>query len=469
MLKLFHATAVRVPAYKNFLKKHKVSANTIQSVKDFINVPVMTKDNYLRRYSMQDLCWDGTLEKPLTFAATSGSTGKPFYFPREHDLSWEYSLLIDLFLENGGRKGPTLVIICLGMGVWVGGLITFQAFEKASERGANLSILTPGLNKDEIFHALRDLAPNYSTTILVGYPPFIKDVLDEASLAGIRLGKLNLRLLFAAESFSEKFRDRVGKLAGVNNVLKDTLNIYGTADIGAMAYETPTAILARRLASKKQKFFQSLFGPLPKTPTLAQYNPLFTSFEAVDGQILLTGNNAIPLVRYAVGDNGGVHTFDGLEEAAVMNGTSILDAAKREDAPVFQLPFVYVYERLDFSVKLSGAIIYPEPIREALLDPALIEQVTGRFALQVLRDEHQDPYLEVNVEMRHDVKASPHVSETVQKKVVELLLKNNSEYKAIYESMKSRATPHIALWPQGHALYFTPTIKQKWVIKSKPS
>ncbi len=202
MLELFHEAATRVPAYKDFLHTHHVDPKAIKTLEDFKQVPVTNKDNYLRKYPLIDLCWDGTLEQALVFAATSGSTGKPFYFPHDHELDWQYSVLAELFLEQGmreGREGPTLVLVTFGMGVWIGGLFTYQAFELASLRGKNVSILTPGVNKGEILHALRDLAPNYKQTIVIGYPPFVKDVLDEALLSGIPLHELNIRMLFAAE------------------------------------------------------------------------------------------------------------------------------------------------------------------------------------------------------------------------------------------------------------------------------
>src|SRR3989344_4920579 len=143
-LNLFHAAAERVPAYKDFLKKNRVAHAKIRTIGDFLTVPITNKDNYLRQYPMEALCWDGTLRNPFVFSATSGSTGKPFYFPHGPDLDWQYSILADMFLEQSRTKGPTLVLITFGMGVWIGGTFTFQAFELASRRGRNLSILTPG-------------------------------------------------------------------------------------------------------------------------------------------------------------------------------------------------------------------------------------------------------------------------------------------------------------------------------------
>lgn len=464
MLALFKEAARRVPAYKDFLKKNRIKAESVRTFKDFEKVPPTSKADYLRKYPMQDLVWDGEMAKPFVFSATSGSTGKPFYFPHGHDLDVEYSILADLFLDGAkAKRKPTLVVICFGMGVWIGGLFTFQAFELASRRGQNLSIITPGINKEEILNALKNLAPNFAQTVLIGYPPFIKDLLDDAVLSGLNLPKLNLRIMFAAESFNETFRAYVAKAAGIKNIYRDTLNIYGTADIGAMAFETPTSILVRQLILEKN-LAEKAFGSSLKVPTFAQYNPLHTNFEAPGGEILLTGSNSIPLVRYAVGDKGGVTTVEGLSEAGLSEKT-LASAAKKHDAPLYRLPFVYVFERADFSVKLYGATVYPEHVREALQNPLLLKHITGKFSMQTLTDKSHDQYLELNVELNAKGEKSAELAEKISKTVVANLLKKNGEYANNHKSMAERVIPKVILWPHEDPAYFKPGIKQKWVKK----
>lgn len=470
-LALFHEAARRVPAYKDFLKKNKVNPAKIKTFDDFqLFVPPVSKKDYLRQYPLSELCWDGSLEKPLVFTSTSGSTGEPFYFPRGEGLDWEYSILAEMFLENSsrGEKGPTLVIIGFGMGVWIGGIITYKAFEIASQRAKHpVSIITPGINKPEIFHALRSLAPNYKQTILVGYPPFVKDVLDEAREQGINLKKLNLRILTAAEAYTEKFREYLAKKASVKNPLLDTLNIYGTADIGAMAWETPTSILMRRLTLGKRDLFEEVFSPISKTPTLAQYNPLFITFEAPEGEILLTGNNTIPLIRYAIGDHGGVMSFKDVSSKLREHGINFAVAAKKHGIGnhIYELPFVYVYERKDFSTKLYGAIIYPEHVREALHHKKLSPFVTGKLTMLTKFDKQHNQYLEVHIELKSNIKSSEKLKSLCHDLILDNLLKKNAEYRNNYSSVPHKVKPRIVLWSKEHPLHFKAGIKQKWVKK----
>ncbi|MEN9582763.1 MAG: hypothetical protein RL641_717, partial [Candidatus Parcubacteria bacterium] len=133
-LALFHETVERVPAYRNFLKENNFNPGSIKTWNDFKNIPIMSKQNYLKQYQLPELVKDGSLHSPFLFTSTSGSTGEPYYFPRSEKIDAEYSLLAELYGMQGkfGFTEPTLVLVCFGMGVWIGGLITYQAFEMMS-------------------------------------------------------------------------------------------------------------------------------------------------------------------------------------------------------------------------------------------------------------------------------------------------------------------------------------------------
>ena len=469
-LALFHRASIGVPAYKDFLKKNRIEPAKIKTFADLQGVPPMTKKGYLRQYPLEKLVWEGTLHQPMVFTSTSGSTGRPFYFPRSYELDWESSIVHEFFLENSsyGRKGSTLVIVGFGMGAWIGGLITYRAFEIASQRGAKVAIITPGINKGEIFNALRDLAPQFDQVILAGYPPLVKDIIDEAPEYGVHLKKLKLRLLFAAEAFSESFRNYLSARVGIKNPYLDTLNVYGTADIGTMAYETPTAILARTLALKHKELFQSLFSEVERTPTLAQYNPHFITFEAPEGDVMLTGNNTIPLIRYAIGDRGGVMNFDALERKMDMAGIPWKKEVSKAGIVkhITQLPFVFVYERGDLSTKLYGAIVYPEPIKDALHHPKLQKYLTGKFMMATRLNSQQNQYLEINIELKPDLRPKVALAQLSAKLILERLMAKNAEYRNNVSMMGRKMFPRVHLWPYGHQKYFRSGGKQRWVEKT---
>ena len=468
-LQLFLDAATTIPAYADFLKKSGFDANTVESLDDFQRVPLTSKKTYLTHYQHKDLMWPADVRKTVLYCATSGSTGEPYYFPRNEALSQQYATVIKEYLRySSAGTGSTLVLIGFGMGVWIGGVITLRAFEIAGEESDTpLAILPVGYNKTELFKALRKLAPEYDQTIIIGYPPFVKEVVDEAPAEHIDLKKLHVRFFFAAEAFTETFRNYLCKQAGVGDPLRDTLNVYGTADIGAMAYETPLSILVRRLAIEDPMLFKEIFGQIEKTPTLAQYNPKFMHFEQIDGQIVLTGNGALPLIRYAVGDHGGVLTY--AQMRSILHRYMIDLDTEAEKAGIADFvhhwPFVFVYERADLAATLQGIIIYPEFIKEGLMVEGMPANFTERFTMSTKNDAYHNQFLQVNLELQKGLEPTKDLQTKALKQIRQSLIAKSSEFAEVSKSKASGTLLQIVLWPNGHPRYFAPGTKQKWVEK----
>lgn len=466
-LAVFRDASRNAPAYASFLRERGFDPARIECAADLALLPDTGKKDYVRAFARSQLASGGALRGALVYTSTSGSTGEPTYFYRTTELDRQYSILAELFLENSSYRtgGPVLVIVAFGMGVWIGGLITYKAFELAAARRGGVSIITPGINKKEILAALEKLAPEYAEVIIAGYPPFLKDIVDEARSRRIDLAARKIRFLFAAEAFSETFRDYLAQSASIGNVYLDTLNIYGTAELGAMAYETPTSILIRRIALESRPLFQDLFGDIPKVPTLAQYNPRFVNFETGQrGDILITAGGAMPLVRYAVGDSGGTATF--AETAAILERHGVDLGAHAAEAGIgkpYEMPFVFVYERNDLSTTLYGLQVYPEHVREALLHRSIRSKLTGRFTLLTKFDGKHDQRLEVHVELAGGRSADAAFKKRVTERILESLEEKNSEFRELCKHLGRRAHPKVVFWPAGHSKYFTAGIKQKWI------
>jgi len=467
-LRLFHRAAERVPAYKDFLKKSRVNPERVRTIADFQLVPPVSKANYLRTYPLEKLVWDGSLARSAVFSATSGSTGEPFYFPRNKVLEEQSACYHELFLRRTALKSePRLVVICFGMGVWVGGLITHRAFQILANRGYRLAIVSPGVNKREALDAIKNLSVKFKQTILCGYPPLVKDIIDQGTAEGIVWKKLHLRIIFAAESFSEDFRDYVVSLAGIRSACRDTMNIYGTADLGTMAEETPLSILVRRRALDRAELYRNIFGNTSRLPTLAQFNPDFIHFEEIDGRLLITGDSVLPLIRYDLGDRGGVRGFADVQTALAEEHITVRRELQRTGGGEFEKwPFVFVYERDDLSTKFYGAIVYPEPVREALQAVHLRRFVTGKFTMVTQTDRNHDQYLEVHVELRGGVTPPARFVELCRAAILNRLIARSTEYHNNYKAMPQKVTPRVVLWEYEHPLHFKPGIKQRWVKKA---
>jgi phenylacetate-CoA ligase len=466
-LRLFHAMAVRVPAYGDFLKKHHVDHKKIKSIQDFSHVPPISKDSYLRAYPRESVYWDGVFsDKPWIISTTSGSTGEPFYFPRQEKQNEQYALTAELYLRTNFQihKKKTLYIIGFPMGAWIGGVFTLQALELIQKRGTYaLSIISPGINKVEIIKAIKNLGPHFDQVLIGSYGPFLKDTLDEGTRMGINWKKYKLGFIFSAEGFSETFRDYIIESAKLTNPYTTTLNHYGTVDMGTMSYETPLAILLRRMGTTDPGVYQALFGQVHKLPTLTQYIPEHFYFESVNNNLYCTADSGIPLVRYDLKDHGGVIPLTPLT-SRVPKLASHIQKARISDT-IWSLPFVYVYERSDFSVSFFAFQIYPETIRKALQQRAFAPMITGKFTMMVTFDTKASQQLEIHIETMPNARIPQSIKTQIQKTIIQYLLAENSEYRRTREEFADQTTPRLIFWPYADPTYFSGKGKQQWVKK----
>lgn len=470
-LLLFHLMAQRVPAYRDFLKKHKISHDKIKKIEDFRHIPPIDKQNYLRFYPREALCWDGEFAtKQWTISITSGSTGEPYYFPREQDQDMQYALTAELYLRMNFEihKKTTLYIVGFPMGAWIGGVFTLQALSLLAKRGKyQLSIITPGINKLEIIKAVKNLGSHFDQILIGSYAPFLKDILDDGERYGLKWKEYKLGFIFSAEGFSETFRDYVAKKTTLKNIYTDTLNHYGTVDLGTMSHETPLCILLRKLGIKDKQIYDALFKQTLKLPTLTQYNPELFYFEDVNGNLYCSAFSGFPLVRYDLKDHGGVLGFDMAINRLRDFGCNVLEIARELhlDHTIWHLPFVYVYERSDFSVSFFAFQIYPETVRKALQDSTLEESITGKFTMQVIYDDKGNQVFEIHVELKSTITITKKLEKQVQLLIIKKLLEENSEYRKTHEEYGERVFPHITFWPYEDPTFFKPGVKQKWVKK----
>ncbi len=472
--RLFQEMARRVPAYGDFLRTHGVKPESVKTRSDFARVPLTSKENYLQAYELKDLAWDGAFRDTCwMISSTSGSTGEPFYFPRTKAQDEQFAFTAEVCLLDYFEidKKSTLFIDCYALGVWIGGMFMYQAARMIANTGKyQFSVITPGADKIEALKAVKRLGPKFDQIIIGGYGPLVKDLIDMGEMHGITWGDYEMKYFFAAEGFTEGFRDYVIQRGGVRASFYGTINHYGTADLGTMAHETPLSILIRRLAVEKEEIFRDVFAEAHRQPTLCQFIPELFYFEAVDGVLACSGPGGLPLVRYNLKDRGDVVTLEDMKARLARHGIDLGAAAKEAGiAPEWwQLPFVYLYERSDLTASIYSVNIYPESIRKALEHEEITPHVTGKFTMVVEFDDTQNQYLDLHIELHPQVTAPPPtLTERVLSSVIRWLDKENSEWRDFYAdpTIRHKVIPRIKFWPHQDPTYFRPGGKQKWVKK----
>ncbi|MDD5035993.1 MAG: phenylacetate--CoA ligase family protein [Methylococcaceae bacterium] len=462
-LRLFEATLRRVPAYRQFLDAQGIDPGKIHSVEDFRHLPLVDKSNYMQVYPLPARCKGGRLSACDRLAVSSGSTGIPTFWPRALADELEVALRFEQVFRHGFRahERETLAVICFPLGNWVGGMFTTSCCWHLAQKGYRLTVATPGNKADEILRVVRELGPYFEQTVLLGYPPFVKDVIDAGSAQGLNWSAYRIRYVFAGEVFSEEWRALLGARVGSSDPCHDFASLYGTADGGVLGNETPLSIAIRRFLAEHPAAALELFGA-SRLPTLVQYDPMSRFFELVAGSSLaVTGDNGVPLIRYHIADRGGLMSCEDLMNFLKDHGVTSLQPYGLEDGEaVCPLPFVWVFGRADFTVSFYGANIYPENVTVGLERPDFAAWVSGKFVMEVRCDAEGSEYLSIAVELAPGVKAEASLPDVLAQSIRSQLLRLNSEFANYVPALKQ--TPQLRLLPFGDAEYFPVGVKHRY-------
>ncbi|MDJ0734735.1 MAG: phenylacetate--CoA ligase family protein [Nostocaceae cyanobacterium] len=465
ILNLFHDVATTVPAYKAFLAEQGINPDSIQSLDDFHKLPLITKQNYLQIHPLANLCRHGKLEKSDMIAVSSGSTGKPTFWPRfftdELQIATRFEqIFYDSFAADNRR---TLAVVCFTLGTWVGGMYTSNCCRYLASKGYPLTLITPGNNKTEILRVVQELGTNFDQLVLLGYPPFLKDVIDTGINLGVPWQQYQVKLVMAGEVFSEEWRSLVAERLGSQNPCYDFASLYGTADAGVLGNETPLSICIRRFLAQHPDAAKALFGE-SRLPTLVQYDPVSRFFEVQDGSLLFSGDNGIPLIRYNILDTGGIISYDAmLEFLAKWDFNPLAELQTENTRGIRPFPFVYVFGRSNFTVSYFGANIYPENVTVGLEQSVIKDWVTGKFVMQVKEDVDKNRFLSVVVELAPGLESNEEKKETIANSILTQLKRLNSEFANYVPS--EYQMPQVELKRMGDPEYFPIGVKHRYTRK----
>lgn len=460
LLDLFQRTVSTVPAYQAFLRSQQIDPASIQTIADFQHLPLTTKDNYLRRYPLPQLCRQGQLEQCDMIAVSSGSTGQPSFWARsltdEFQIATRFEQIFHDSFQADRRR--TLAVICFALGTWVGGMYTANCCRHLASKGYPITVITPGNNKTEILRVVEALAPQFDQVVLLGYPPFLKDVIDSGIAYGMNWRPYHVKLVMAGEVFSEEWRSLVGERLGSTNFCFDSASLYGTADAGVLGNETPFSIHIRRWFADHPDAAHALFGE-SRLPTLVQYDPCSRFFEVQDGTLLFSGENGIPLIRYHISDNGGLISYEDMLQFLAEWGFNPLQGLAGQRG-IHPLPFVYVFGRSHFTVSYFGANVYPENVTVGLEQAPICNWVTGKFVMQVQEDADQNKLLAIVVELAPGVEADENRRQAIAAAILHHLRRLNSEF-ANYVP-EAYQMPQITLLAAGDPEYFPIGVKHRY-------
>lgn len=433
---LFRSAAKNVPAYRKFLTAQNIRVRDIQRFSDWTKIPIMTKENYLAHYKREGLFKNKRW--PAMIYASSGSSGRPTFWFRGDEQEERGGIIHEEIFRRifrFSKTQPTLVIVCFSMGVWVAGQYTVASCRYLARQGYNLSVISPGVEKEDIFAAWRELALHYQNVVLAGYPPFVLDVVREAKQRGLRCGS-SMRVLTAGDRFDEQWRENLINLMG--SAEEQVIGIYGSADSGAMGYETPLSIFIRQQLSADSQKAELFWGKHEALPGLVQYDPKFIFFENIGEELALTTTGAIPLIRYNIHDRGRALSFK--EMGVHLKQWGWENEARRAGLYQWSRPFLVLQGRTDVAVTFYALNIYPEHLQAGLQVGVDDKWLSGNFsAYHRDLNQQQAQELVIKVELSPGIKKSRRLTVQAQNLLIQKLREMNIEYRKLSDTLGDKS------------------------------
>ncbi len=369
------------PAYRDFLA---ASNHRERWPWRLSQVPVTSKENYVKVYSIESRCYGGALSgRGQVIDESSGSSGLPNNWVRSRSERMDVKRLLQLNYDLIYGNARRILLNCFALGPWATGMNVSMSL-------ADVGILKSiGPDAQKLENTLRVFGPSYRY-IVFGYPPFVKSFVDGT---GLDLSAYHLDLVVGGEGISENLR------AYLRKSFRTVLSSYGASDLEiniAVETEWTTALRSRCVADAA--LCVELFGR-DSPPMIFQFNPLDYLIERLEGGALVytvcRTDGAAPKLRYDLKDQGGVYTFRDLERKLRPRGIEPGALARRFG----HFPVLYVFGRGDLTVAFFGAKLYPSDLEAVILgEPTLASRVSS-FQFKSYEDAAVNRRLAVHLEL----------------------------------------------------------------------
>lgn len=266
LLKAFRRTASRVPAYQDILKKAGCSAENVTSISAFKElVPLITKEDVFPKYSIQDVCLDGSIGLLRSAMSSSGFSGV-FSFGINTEANHKNAVkaidtALDYIFDISGKK--TLFINSLPMGVRV---------------PTSLPIADTSVRWDMALAIFKKFSPEFDQIIILSDPHFLKKILEDGTEQGIDWKRENVHLITGEDWMPESFRSYLGSILGTDWDRLDRGLIGGTMGVAELDlnlfHESRDSMRIQRAALTDQRLRYALYGDgCEVQPTLFHYYP----------------------------------------------------------------------------------------------------------------------------------------------------------------------------------------------------
>lgn len=383
---VFYKAQRTCPAYQEFLRSENYEENGGWRLD---KVPIMTKENYVKKFSIEDRCYLGRIPAPGTVIdESSGSSGVPNNWVRSEYERDDVKRILQLNYEIIYNDDDCILLNCFALGPWATGM------------NVSMSLVDVGILKSigpdavKLENTLTLFGPKYRYLIF-GYPPFLKSWLDSTTLD---LSDYRMDAVVGGEGMSEGLRSYLLKS------FQTVVSSYGASDLEInIGVETELTIALRRRCLEDVRLCETLFGR-ENPPMLFQYNGTDYLVEhSPEGELLfsiLRLEGAAPKIRYNLRDMGGTYSYKELKSELGRHSISMESLAGRHSA----FPVLFVHGRGDLSVPFYGCKVFPTDMEQIINTHPALQGKINSFQLKNVEDAALKMNLVIHLEKARNIK-----------------------------------------------------------------
>ena len=442
-----------VPAYNKFLKAKSFSKPSFSGITPNIHeIPSIDKENYVKKYSLDDRCTDGKVPSTgVIIDESSGSSGTATNWVRGKKERKRNFKMIQFGMRSLMGEEPLFVINAFALGPWATGInisMSCVTFSKLKSLGPD---------KTKIENTIKQFG-NLHKYVILGYPPFLKLLVDNSA---INWNEYNVSFIFGGESMTEGMRDYL-----LAKGIKKVYSSFGASDLELnISTENDFTISIRKLLRSNASLRQKVLKHTGALPMVFQFNPTDFLIESSEtGELIITicrPDYLAPKVRYNIHDRGHVMQLKELESILREMNIDVTGMTK----PATDLPILFHYGRADMTVSFFGANISPTDIQEALYNLPSLVIVINSFCLNVIEDKDENLQLVVSFEMQKDKSQSAINLKETQTDFFEQLAKTNQDFREAKRMVANDDRTVIRLYEFGQGPFadFDCRIKAKYI------
>lgn len=414
-----------VPAYARFLETKGFKRPSFSGmVPNIHEIPYTDKENYVKRYSMNERCIKGKVPTcGVIIDESSGSSGTATNWVRGQKERQRNARMIRFGLRALLGHGPMFIINAFALGPWATGVnitISCVPFSKLKSLGPD---------RLKIINTIKNFGKDHHY-IIMGYPPFLKQLVDDSD---IDWKKYNVTFIFGGESMTEGLREYL-----TGRGIKRIYSSLGASDLELnLASENDFTIRLRKLLVSNEELRKRVLKFTGAIPMLFQFNPTdFLMENSETGELLITvcrPDYIAPKIRYNLHDRG--HVLQLSELRAVLKELNIDESILGK--PTVDLPILLHYGRADMAVSFFGSNINPTDVQEAIFNSPSLFNFVNSFCIQTKEDEFGDKSLIISLEMQRTKQCKLIHPEKVNTEFFDQLARVNQDFREARRMLSS--------------------------------